>query len=336
MSKSDLFRRSHRHNPASRCRRTTRLLAVLTALALTATACGNGGDGPTGTGDEEIDLAAFCENVIAGEARFQQGPETDDQGNPTEEGLEEFRNEIQPHLTEIEQNTPEEIQSEIETVLSAVRTALDEGDTAALESLEFFEAESVMDEYVFDNCEIENKQEFVAVNYEYQGVPETLEAGQTGLRMENRGTEVHEAIVFRINDDVDTPIRELLDLPEEEAEASMEFRGAAFAGPGEAGSAVIDLDPGRYAFVCFIPVGTTSMQALFEEGGEEEGASPAAGASPAPTGTPTPTGTPAAAASPTPTATPTPAGSPGAGEGEGEEGPPAHFTQGMFVELTVS
>jgi len=330
MSKSELFRTSRRQNPVSRCRRTTRLLAVLTALALTATACGNGGDGPAGAGDEQIDLAAFCENVIAGEARFQQGPELDDQDNPTEEGLEELRNEIRPHLTEIEQNTPEEIRSEIETVLSAVRTALDEGDTAALESLEFFEAESVMDEYVFDNCEIENKQEFVAVNYEYQGVPETLEAGQTGLRMENRGTEVHEAIVFRINDDVDTPIRELLDLPEEEAEAVMEFRGAAFAGPGEAGSAVIDLDPGRYAFVCFVPVGTTSMQALLEEGEEEEGASPAGGASP------TPTGTPAAGASPTPTATPTPAGSPGAGEGEGEDGPPAHFTQGMFVEVTVS
>ena len=62
-------------------------------------------------------------------------------------------------------------------------------------------------------------------------------------------------ILFRIK--TDTPVEELL-ADEKKAEKESEFVGAGFAEPGVGtGSALVDLKkPGRYAAVCFIPVGT--------------------------------------------------------------------------------
>lgn len=299
-----------------------RLLALVAVLALLGAACGGAEERPTGDDGEEIDLVAFCEGAITGEARFSEGPELDDEGNPTEESLEELRTDMEPLLADIEQNTPEEISSEVETVLGGVRSALETGDPAAFQNVEFMEADTAMDEYVFENCEFDATEEFVAVDYAYEGLPETLSPGRTAFRLDNQGSEVHEAVIFRINDDVDTPLRELLDLPDDEVEEMIQFRGVTFAGPGDAGYGVVELDAGRYGFICFIPVGTTSMESLFEEGEEgDEGE----GASPTPTDSPT--------------ASPSPTGSPAEGdeddEGEGA-GPPPHFTEGMFAEVTVS
>lgn len=300
-----------------------RLLALVMVLALLGAACGGGEEEPDDAAGEEIDLVAFCEGAIEGEARFTQGPEVDDQDNPTEESLQQLRDDMAPLIADIEANTPDEISSEVGTVLEGVRTALDTGDPEPLENPAFMEADTALDEYVFENCEFESREEFVAVNYEYQELPETLSAGRIAFRLDNQGSEVHEAVVLRINDGVDLSLEELLDLPEEQGQEMAEFKGVAFAGPGEAGYGVMDLEPGRYGFVCFIPVGTTSMDALFEEGGEGEGASPGAEATASPTGSPT--------------ASPSPTGSPADGEGEGEgEGPAPHFTEGMFAEVTVS
>lgn len=52
-----------------------------------------------------------------------------------------------------------------------------------------------------------------------------------------------------------------------------EFAGVAFAGPGSGDITFVDLDPGKYAVVCFIPVGTTDMADL--EAGEGDQAEPA-------------------------------------------------------------
>lgn len=307
-------------------RHTLRVLAVVAALSMLAAACG-GEETPDGAGGEEVDLAAFCEGVIQGEARFNEGPEVDEQGNPTEGSLQQLRDDMAPLITEIEENTPEDIQSEIETVLNGVRDGLETGDPEAFQNPEFLEADIAVDEYVFENCEFETRQEFVAVDYEYEDIPETMDSGRVAFRMDNEGSEVHEAVVFRVNDDVDASVEDLLDLPQEESEEMVEFRGVMFAGPGDSGYGVVDLEPGRYGFICFIPVGTTSLEDLMDEGGEEGNASPTAGASP--TSAASPTGSPTTTASPT--------GSPAGDDEEGESGEAAaHHTRGMFAEVTVS
>jgi hypothetical protein len=96
-----------------------------------------------------------------------------------------------------------------------------------------------------------------AVDYAFEGVGETLPAGAHTFTFANEGEEPHELVILRIKDENDS-IDELLQLPEEEGRARVEEAGGTFALPGEAGEpAQVDLEAGKYAFVCFIPVGTT-------------------------------------------------------------------------------
>lgn len=256
--------------------RRPRVLAAVAVLSLMGAACGDDDetsapvdtdDRATSTSEEPdepaaaaVDLSAFCQSSIEGEALFTAGPELDEEGNPTPDGLEEFAAQISPAIDSIEQNAPEEVAAEVETLLRGVRAAVEEGDESIVETPEFFRADAAIDAYVYDNCELDGNQEITAVDYAFEGLPESVEPGQIGIRLDNQGDELHEAAILRINDGVDLSVEELLELPEEEAEAVTEFRGVAFAPPGEQASTVVDLEEGRYVAICFIPVGTTSLE----------------------------------------------------------------------------
>jgi hypothetical protein len=109
-----------------------------------------------------------------------------------------------------------------------------------------------------ENCDVETV-EIEAKEYEYTGIPDTLDAGYTVVDFDNVGDELHEMFVFRINEGVTEPVIELLDLPEEEVFSKIMPINAAFADPGESDTTSLNLaEPGKYAMVCFIPVGTTA------------------------------------------------------------------------------
>jgi hypothetical protein len=113
--------------------------------------------------------------------------------------------------------------------------------------------------------------DLVTEDYAFSGAPETLEAGRYTLDIDNQGTELHEAIMFRLNDDVDLSAEELLALPENESEKMITPAGESFALPGNSGlSDYVELEPGRYVVACFIPVGLTPEVA--QSGEEPQGA----------------------------------------------------------------
>ena len=102
-----------------------------------------------------------------------------------------------------------------------------------------------------------------ASDYAFQNLPKSVSAGTT-LQLKNSSTkELHEMIVLRIPDGERRPVQELVNLPEAEQEAI--FGGGKPAmvllappGGGETTKAVGDgklTDKGRYAVVCFIPLG---------------------------------------------------------------------------------
>jgi plastocyanin len=104
-----------------------------------------------------------------------------------------------------------------------------------------------------------------AVDYAFEGLPSTLEAG-TRLSLTNatENNEVHELVAIRIPDEETRSVAELVQLPEEEIDAifgSSEPATVILAAPGQTdvpGPVVGDgtlSEPGRYAVVCFIPVG---------------------------------------------------------------------------------
>lgn len=104
--------------------------------------------------------------------------------------------------------------------------------------------------------------EVTGVEYAYEGLDAEVEAG-TELTFANGGQEVHELVLMRIDDDETRSIEELLQLPEEEAMQSVSMIGVSVAAPGEDGEIMEGeltvADAGRYAAICFIPVGTTEM-----------------------------------------------------------------------------
>ncbi|MGH9110702.1 MAG: hypothetical protein ACRDZN_00110 [Acidimicrobiales bacterium] len=111
-----------------------------------------------------------------------------------------------------------------------------------------------IDEFALGDCGYDTV-DVSGVDYAFEGIPETTPAGTTGFRFTNDGTEPHEMVIFRVNDGVTGSLEELLAAPEEDAGQNLTFAGAAFAEPGQWGATFADLEPGRYAAVCFVPVG---------------------------------------------------------------------------------
>lgn len=292
-------------------------LGLVMAGALVVTGCGTAEEepvaGPTGTAGE-IAASDFCAGAIATESVLEAGPELDDEGNPTATGLEQFDELVRSSIEQMETNAPAAIADSVEVVVENVEEQLEERDPSVTNTVEFFEADAAVDEWVFEECDLQERHEITAVNYGFEDVPSTMSAGQVGIRLDNQADEFHEAVVFSVNDP-EMGIGEILKLPEEQARDKLTFKGVAFAGPGEQGSSVIELDTGRHAIVCFIPVGTTSLEDLLAAapGGAE---TPTEGVIPTPDATPTGDATP----------TEEPAG---AGEA------PPHFTRGMFAEFQV-
>ncbi len=104
-----------------------------------------------------------------------------------------------------------------------------------------------------------------AVDYHYEGIPDELSTGYKVINFTNGGTEAHEIFTFKINDGVTEPVEELLDLPEDQAMTKITPVNVGFAMPGTTSAVSWDLtDPGNYASVCFVSVGSV-------DGAEGEG-----------------------------------------------------------------
>ena len=144
--------------------------------------------------------------------------------------------------------------------------------------------------------------EVTAVDYGYQGLPDSVAAGAKITFTNSSTAELHEFGAMRIPDEEKRPVSEIATLPEEEA-------GAIFQGPpatvlvappggGETIQAVGDgtiSEAGRYAIVCFIPVGA-DPQEYMQRMQQAQGGPP---------------------------------------QGSEDDGPP-HITKGMFAELNVT
>lgn len=73
--------------------------------------------------------------------------------------------------------------------------------------------------------------------------------------LENAGVEEHEMVLFRRNDGVTDSLDQLLELGEEEIFSKLTFTGVTFGGPGTTSYTAMDLEPGTYFLLCFIPQG---------------------------------------------------------------------------------
>jgi hypothetical protein len=131
---------------------------------------------------------------------------------------------------------------------------------------EYSEAFAATHEFDLDTCDWETV-DVKAVDYRFEDVSRTIDAGIASFELENDGKELHEIGIARKNDGVTETFDQILELPEEEQLEKVELTGNSGPGaPGEEGTYLVtDLRPGEYIMVCFLPQGATSMEALEAE-----------------------------------------------------------------------
>lgn len=235
-----------------------RVVALAVALLMTAAACGgdDADDAAGATSPAEETAAeetagggdvAFCDSVVAAETAVLAASSGGDPGA------------VEDLLATAEENTPAELEEQMTVVADTVRRALEKRDDSAFQSEDFAQNEEEVDQWVADNCGYE-RVDVAAVDYAFEGVPETLPAGTVTFAFSNEGEEIHEMLLVRYKDPK-TTIEDLMKLSDKEAQSMIDFLGASFGPPGASDLEPKELTPGKYAMVCFVPVGSTSEKA---------------------------------------------------------------------------
>lgn len=250
-----------------------RAAAVLLSGLLVAGlgACGGDDDDDaagSGGGDGSTDLTAaaptaaadFCEGFHGLDQAFAQAPE-----DPAE--LPTFiAEQVDPNLALVEANIPTEVEAGVTTMVETVEGVKASGDMSAFQTEEFAAAQSEVYPFLAEGCGWQ-AVDTRAVDFTFEGMPETVEAGTSVITIENatESGEMHELVLIKVTDEAaDMSAEDIVSLPEEEAMAYADPASppvAAFAAPGATGGISADLTPGRYIYACFIPTGTTSMEA---------------------------------------------------------------------------
>ena len=220
---------------------------AVAAIALVAAGCGDD-DEDEAAGDVE----AYCEI----------SRELDEQEDfPSEEQLEAFRD-----------AAPEEIRDEANVVVDAFLEATEAGDPAsAFSDPEVEDAFGPIEEFDAEECGIESdddeegaeqdpsvteidpdatRVDVTATEYAFEF--EDPAAGRTSFVMANQGEETHVMALSRLAEGA--TLEEALEAedPEPFLDPDFEFESDV-AGPGEEAALTVDLTPGTYAMICFLP-----------------------------------------------------------------------------------
>jgi hypothetical protein len=203
------------------------------------------------------EVTPFCEAVADASILFNNAPDED----ASRSEQERFATKAERLLGQAEQYAPPELAAQVTTVVTALGEALQVGESP-FEDPAIQEAGQAIDEYVVASCGYQ-VVDVTALEYEFQGIPRTLEPGVTIFRLTNEGAEVHELAIGKIKGD--DSAKDIAEGSPEQAEKKLRFAGHAFGLQGQTTFAYVDLKPGSYAALCFIPVGTTDPSALEEE-----------------------------------------------------------------------
>lgn len=228
------------------------------AIAISAVAA-------AGCGDDDNDSAAgsgeYCTTSLALETLEE--PDIDFETASADDiaiAVKEWTvAEFLPMAQKLRAEAPDEVVEDIDIGIAGLNRLAETGDFEAAFTAEMDTALDRLHEFDLGECRWKPVK-VQAADYAFQGVPNTIDAGPTSFEFTNGGTEAHEMVVFRINDDVTETAQELLALAEEEAMTKVTMVADAGGLPGESEYAVADLQPGRYAMVCFVPEGTTDRE----------------------------------------------------------------------------
>jgi hypothetical protein len=129
----------------------------------------------------------------------------------------------------------------------------------ALGSPEFTAAWATVGDAAYEGCDADAHLDVRGVDYGFEGLPATVDAGRVAVRFTNGTTsgEMHELVLLKRNEGTTETVDELMALGQEQVMEKVTMTGVAFADAADAESVLLaDLEPGGYIAICMIPVGS--------------------------------------------------------------------------------
>lgn len=250
------------------------LLAFVLAGAVVLGGCGSDDDssaakGGDGTSEQAAgDTAAFCRQVV--DIQQMSPPEPPEGASETDAAKSMstwLDDEFIPAADELEASAPAEAKDEVAKVVAFLKDKREQ----AFDDPGFGAVEAPANEAAARVCDAATLS-VRGVEYAFEGVDGDVDAGRTMISFENAGEEMHELVLVRKKDGVTDSWDALL---EAEDDSKVDFVASAFDAPGGAkDTTMVDLAPGDYLMLCFVPVGTTPDKVDAVESGGDPGGPP--------------------------------------------------------------
>jgi hypothetical protein len=252
--------RTRPSRPSPRRRRVlTGALVVVAAFG--GVACGDD-DEDAAPSEPKSDFAAYCDAEYKVETYFAGDPEVDFETATPEQiqaAVATYLQGAKPLIDAAVPLAPAEIKEPLDVQVRAFNQALGGADPEVVfETPEVNAAEAKVHGFDLKNCGW-GQVDVTATDYSFAGIPDEVKAGRTSIDLTNDGKEAHEVQLAVKNAGVTQTFDEILALPEEEALTMVTPVGGAFASPGDKEYAIVDLAPGSYVAVCFVPQGTVDQ-----------------------------------------------------------------------------
>lgn len=241
------------------------------ALILAMSACGSGGGGETGHDDhpsgeataEPKELTAeqekACDAMIAATENFLVAIQSESPALPPELSEKMIAN-----FTAIKEGTTGAASTAAGDVASTLEEASSTDNWALLEDESFFQNWMAAGIPGRDMCgfapvdveaqDVPAKSADEHPEFHYMGIPDTLGAGDTSIRLDNPSDSFHDLMVLKVNEDYTDSVDEFAKLDMAGQMGAGTPVALTFAPPHGEGYANLDLTKGRYFVVCSVPL----------------------------------------------------------------------------------
>jgi hypothetical protein len=199
------------------------------------------------------EATAFCDAAI----KTDKASEKVFADRPKQKDVQAFES----ALAEMETTAPPEVAASVQAAAASVRTAIQER-RPPFDDPTFEQSINAIDEYRYNSCGY-TQLDVTGIEYEFQGLPKTIPAGTVAIKFTNPGAEFHEIAIYRMK--TKDSLKKVIGLSEREQAKRLEEVDGSFAMQNQTGYTIAELTkPGRYAFICHLPVGSTSIEAAEE------------------------------------------------------------------------
>ncbi len=168
-----------------------------------------------------------------------------------------------PLLEDVAKAAPPELDAAVSTFRTQLQKLAETGDPSVFSDPALEAAGATAHTFDLATCKW-NTVNVELQDYSFANAPATLPAGVVNIEVKNAGKEIHELTILRRNDGVTQSFADILKLPQDEGQKLVSQAGGlqGTVEPSRSDYLIADLQPGTYAFVCFIPKGSTSSEAM--------------------------------------------------------------------------